>query len=157
MGRRTLATAVCLLCCTMLLSVRSIRSLSMPWREDVITFGHVSAHQRQALETLRDVTSERAVIGSMLNGGAIELHAGRQAVHPAPWTQKELYVWVDALLAQERPFYVLDDGQEMPAVVAYLRDRYAVRPVRVLDLPYFALGGGNLPRLAVLYRVEQAR
>jgi hypothetical protein len=152
-GQRTVGGAVCLFCCAVLIAVRSYRSLSMPWREDVITFGHVSARQRQSLQRLQDITPEEAVIGSMLNGGAIELYAQRQAVHPAPWTDKELYVWVDALLDRERPFYVLDDGQEMPPVVADLERRYAVTPVEMLDLPYFAIGGGILPSPAVLYRV----
>jgi hypothetical protein len=129
----------------------------MPWREDVITFGHVSASQRQALEMLQAITPGDAVIGSMLNSGAIELHADRQAVHPAPWTEAELRTWVDALQSRERPFYVLDDGEEMLPVLERLRAHYVVRPIETLNLPYFALGGGNLPRSAVLYRVEQTR
>jgi uncharacterized membrane protein YjjB (DUF3815 family) len=156
-GRRTVAAALLLVCCATLLAVRSYRTLAAPWREDVITFGHVSASQRRALETLRAITPDDAVIGSMLNSGAIELHAGRQAVHPAPWTEAELRTWVDALQSLERPFYVLDDGEEMLPVLERLRTHYVVRPIETLNLPYFALGGGNLPRSAVLYRVEQAR
>jgi hypothetical protein len=95
------------------------------------------------------------VIGSMLNSGAIELHAGRAAVHPAPWTEDELARWVEGLLARGRVFYLLDDGEEMPAVIERLEKRYSVRPVDILGLPYFAIGGGNLPRSAQLYRVEQ--
>jgi hypothetical protein len=92
----------------------------------------------------------------MLNGGAIELYAGRAAVHPAPWTEPELWRWADALLVQDRSFYVLDDGEEMPAVLDRLRPRYRVRAVQPLNLPYFALGGGNLPRPAWLYAIEPA-
>jgi hypothetical protein len=152
-GRRTVAAALWLVGCAVLLSVRSYRTLAMPWREDVITFGHVSVAQRQALDELRTITPQDAVIASMLNGGAIELHAGRQAVHPAPWTADELFTWVDALSSLERPFYALDDGEEMAPVLERLASRYVLRPVETLDLPYFALGGGNLPRSAVLYRV----
>jgi hypothetical protein len=89
----------------------------------------------------------------MLNGGAIELYAERQAFHPAPWTAEELTIWTDAHLSLGRPFYVLDDGEEMGRVLERLREVYDVQPVQVLDLPYFALGGGNLPRPARLYRV----
>jgi len=106
------------------------------------------------LETLRALTPSNAVIGSMLNSGAIELHADRQAVHPAAWSQRELYVWVDALSLRGQPFYVLDDGEEMAPVLSRLEERYALRQVQALDLSYFAIGGGNLPRQAYLYLVE---
>jgi hypothetical protein len=153
-AKRTVTAALLLVCCAVLISARSVRTLALPWREDVITFGHVSAAQRQAFETLREITSSDAVVGSMLNGGAIELHAKRQAVHPAPWTANEMRLWTDALHARERPFYVLDDGEEMEGVLASLADAYSLRIVARLGLPYFALGGGNLPQTAVLYRVE---
>jgi hypothetical protein len=50
---------------------------------------------------------------------------------------------------------VLDDGEEMPSVIERLAGRYRVRHVATLNLPYFALGGGNLPGHARLYRVEE--
>ena len=89
----------------------------------------------------------------MLNGGAIELYAGRQAVHPAPWTDQELWTWVDGLRDEGRPFYIVDDGEEMAVVLARLQARYEVNEIATLDLAYFALGGGNLPRQVVLYRI----
>lgn len=152
--RRTPGAALLLFCMALLLGVRSYRTLAMPWRLDVITFGHVSATQRRALEALAELTPDDAVVGSMLNGGAIELHARRSAVHPAPWTEDELYAWIEALQAQGRACYMLDDGEEMAAVLARIEARYTLRRVQALELPYFALGGGNLPRKAVLYRVE---
>jgi hypothetical protein len=136
------------------LLARSFRTLALPWRDDVITFGHVSPSQYQGYLALRTLVPENAVIGSMLNGGAIELHAERKAVHPAPWTEDELRLWVDALLTRGKPFYVLDDGEEMRQVLSHLERRFALRPIRTLALPYFALGGGNIPEPAQLYRVE---
>jgi hypothetical protein len=154
-GQRTLLAALLLVCCTTLLLARSYRTLALPWREDVITFGHVRADQARAFSRLRELTPEQAVIGSMLNSGAIELHAGRAAVHPAPWTEEELHRWVEGLWARGRPFYVLDDGEEMAAVIERLEARYRVQPVATLGLPYFAIGGGNLPRSARLYQIEK--
>jgi hypothetical protein len=133
-----------------------VRTLAMPWRDDVITFGHVSAAQRQAFDALRQQTPPEAVVASMLNGGAIELHAGRHAVHPAPWTTWELQRWSEALGARGCPFFVLDDGEEMEMVLSRLSDAYTLRPVAELGLPYFALGGGNLPQTAILYEVQIA-
>jgi hypothetical protein len=152
--QRTPASAIWLVCCMTFLLARSYRTLAMPWRDDVITFGHVNSGQYQGFLELRVLTPENAVIGSMLNGGAIELHAGRASVHPAPWTEDEMRRWTDMLLAQERPFYVVDDGEEMPQVLSHLRRHYSVRPIQALDLPYFAIGGGNIPQLARLYRIE---
>jgi len=151
--RRTPGAALLLVCLTVLLFARSTHVLSMPWRTDVTTFGHVPATQAAAFERLGEWTPENAVIGSMLNGGAIELHAGRTAIHPSPWTDEELYAWTDALLAQGRPFYLLDDGEEMPPLIERMNTRYRLQPVALLGLPYFALGGGGLPRPARLYEV----
>jgi hypothetical protein len=145
--------ALLMICCALFLAARTHRTLAIPWRNDVVTFGHVSASQRHALSRLSEITPQDAVLGSMLNGGAIELYAGRQAVHPAPWTEDELYTWVDGLREEGRPFYVLDDGEEMTVVLSRLRARYEVNEVTALDLAYFAWGGGNLPRQAVLYRI----
>jgi hypothetical protein len=152
--QRTPLAALALVGCAVLLLARSYRTLAMPWREDVITFGHVSAAQHEALDELRALTPADAVLGSMLNGGAIELHAGRAAVHPAPWSEEELCAWVEGLRARGRPFYVLDDGEEMAAVLERLKRHYRLQPVATLELPYFALGGGNLPLPARLYRVD---
>ena len=121
--------ATFLVCCMVMFFARSYRTLALPVREDVITFGHVRADQLRAFQELGTLTPEDAVVGSMLNSGAIELHAGRGAVHPAPWTEEELVRWVEGLLAEGRAFYVLDDGEEMPAVIERLEARYRVRPV----------------------------
>lgn len=152
--RRTLGSALALTCCVILVAARSEQVLGMPWREDVITFGYVRREQMAGFLSLRDLTSEDAVIGSMLNGGAIELHAGRAAVHPAPWTEPELWRWADALLDRGRDFYVLDDGEEMPSVLDRLKSRFQVRPVAEITIPYFVLGGGNAPRPVWLYAIE---
>jgi hypothetical protein len=152
--RRTALAALVVVVCTVFSFARSYRTLALPWRADAITFGHVRAGQLAGFQRLRQLMEEDAVVGSMLNSGAIELHAGRAAVHPTPWTDQELYRWVEALSAQNRPFYVLDDGEEMAGVLTLLERRYRVRPVATLGLPYFAIGGGNLPRNARLYRIE---
>jgi len=153
-SRPTLGKVLAIGCCVLLVTVRSEQVLSMPWRVDVITFGHVRAEQLQGFQTLAERTPEDAVIGSMLNGGAIELHAGRQAVHPAPWTAPELYRWTDALLERGRPFFLLDDGEDMPPVLERLEQRYRLRHLAEINVPYFSLGGGNAPQPAQLYVLE---
>lgn len=138
-------------CCLLLLFARSARSLELPWRDDVITFGYVNRSQLQAFHKLDDMLPPDAVIASMLNGGAIELYSGRLAVHPAAWTKDELLRWSRELAVRELPFYVLEDGEEMTSVVTHLSTTYQLAPVMPLAVPYFAYGGGNLPKQAVLY------
>lgn len=151
--RKTLGGAVLLFCLLVALFARSYQVLALPWRTGVTTFGHVPASQAREFVRLGGRTPENAVVGSMLNSGAIELHARRAAVHPTPWTDQELYAWTDALLDEGRPFYVLDDGEEMPPLLERLEAQYRLRPITTLGLPYFALGGGSLPRPARLYEV----
>jgi hypothetical protein len=151
--RGTPGAAALMLCLLVLLFARSYHTLALPWRQDVTTFGYVHATQAREFERLGQLTPENAVIGSMLNSGAIELHAGRAAIHPTPWTDDELNAWTDALWAAGRPFYILDDGEEMPPLIERLETRYDLQPVATLGLPYFALGGGGLPRAAQLYEV----
>jgi hypothetical protein len=146
-----------LVCCATFLSARSYHALIMPWQDGSATFGHINVDQRRGLETLRAVTPDDAVVASMLNGGAIELYAQRSVVRPASWTEEELGVWVDALATQGRPFYVLDDGEEMAPVLARLRSTYRLCRVQSLNLPYFAHGGGAIARAAELHRVEANR
>lgn len=152
--QRRVSSGILLSCSLLLLLARSYRSLELPWQPDTITFGYLSAKQRSELQTLQDRTPSNAVIGSMLNSGAIELYAKRQSVHPAPWTVEEMRVWLDALAAQNRPFYLLDDGEEFAALRKQIEPFVQLDNVCVLNLPYFAYGGGNLPRTTLLYRVE---
>jgi len=151
---RLVSAAFLVLCCMTLLLARSYRSLALSWQNETITFGYLSAEQRAALDTLARLTPADAVIGSMLNSGAIELYARREAVHPFPWTEEELRTWLHTLAAQNRPFYLLDDGEEQQVVIERLQAQARFVHVGYLSVPYFAYGGGNLPRTARLYRVE---
>ncbi len=139
------------------LAARSYRSLEMPWRTDVITFGYLSAEQRQAFQELDDLLPQNAVVASMLNGGAIELYTGHKAFHPAPWTPEQCDRWIETLQAHGHAVYFLDDGEEMTPILRRLRTTWQIRMVRRLGLPYFARGGGNLPATATLYVVSNAR
>jgi hypothetical protein len=140
--------------CLVLLFARTSRSLEIPWSKDVITFGYVNRAQAQALNRLDDLLPENAIVASMLNGGAIEMYTGHFAVHPTPWTKEELACWISALEKEEIAFYWLNDGEEMASTQAYLQLNYHLNLVARLDLPFFAYGGGNLPRQATLYHVQ---
>ncbi|MBN1581078.1 MAG: glycosyltransferase family 39 protein [Anaerolineae bacterium] len=143
-----------IICCLVLLFARTSRSLELPWRKDVITFGYISRAQSRAFIRLNDLLPENAIVASMLNSGAIELYTGHTAVHPAPWSQQELDRWLDALDKRGIAFYLLSDGEELAPVLAQLELSYQIEFVARLNLPVFAYGGGNLPQSAVLYRIQ---
>ncbi len=138
------ALSVCLV-------LRAMETLAMPANRGFAAFGHLVRAQRDAFARLGQVTPADAVIGTSLNGGAIELHAGRLAFRPAGWTADELMRFVEAA---GRPVFVLDDGEELEAALRALRARYGLVEVARLDVPYYdAVGGGSRNRRAPLYRV----
>jgi hypothetical protein len=133
------------------LVLRAMETLAMPANRGFAAFGHLVRAQRDAFARLGQVTPADAVIGTSLNGGAIELHAGRLAFRPAGWTADELVRFVEAA---GRPVFVLDDGEELGAALQVLRARYGLAEVARLDVPYYdAVGGGSRNRRAPLYRV----
>jgi hypothetical protein len=154
MKKPRLVSSVSILCCLVFLFARTYRSLELPWRNDVITFGYVSRSQYQAFAELSSLIPENAIVASMLNSGAIALYAQRTAIHPAPWTSQDLHRVINHLHTTYRSFYVLDDGEEMAAVLASLQPVYRLEVQGTFELPFFAQGGGNLPQSAVLYLVR---
>ncbi len=145
------ALSVCLV-------LRAMETLAMPANRGFAAFGHLTAAQRPSFDRLRQLTPEDAVIGTSLNSGAVELHAGRLAFRPAGWTRDELACFVDALQAAGRPVFVLDDGEALREALRVLQARYRLVEVARLDVPYYdAVGGGSRNQCAPLYRVGEIR
>ena len=150
-GRRTLV----LLLVLMALSVRTAGTLTLPWAQEVRTFGYVLASEREGYAELGRMVSAEAVVGTGLNSGAIERYAGRETVRPASWSDQEFARFVDELAEEERPFYLLDDGQEMERFLPRLRGRFLLHPLGEFELPTFGLGGQDYERSARLYALEK--
>ncbi|BCX02541.1 MAG: hypothetical protein KatS3mg053_0479 [Candidatus Roseilinea sp.] len=156
LGRLLAITALCAL--SFLFVLRAMETLALPVTRGFGGFGHLVREQRLSFDRLRQMTPERAVIGCSLNSGAVDLHAGRMAFRPAGWTSDELIHFVDALHAEGRPVFLLDDGAELRATLATLRARYALREVGRLDVPYYeAIGGGSQNRRVPLFKIEARR
>ncbi|GIV83054.1 MAG: hypothetical protein KatS3mg052_0061 [Candidatus Roseilinea sp.] len=148
--------AICAL--SYLFVLRAMETLALPVTRGFGAFGYLAREQRLSFERLRRMTPNDAVIGCALNSGAVDLHAGRTAFRPAVWTPDELVRFVDALHAEGRPVFLLDDGAELRASLATLRARYALREVGRLDLPYYeAVGGGSQNRRVPLFEIRVRR
>ncbi|MFN4294776.1 MAG: hypothetical protein ACK4JD_11665 [Thermoflexales bacterium] len=149
-------TAICAL--SYLFVLRAMETLALPVTRGFGSFGHLVREQRLSFDRLRQMTPNHAAIGCALNSGAIDLHAGRMAFRPAAWTPDELIRFVDALHAEGRPVFLLDDSAELRASLATLRARYALREVGRLDVPYYeAIGGGSQNRRAPLFEIKARR
>ncbi len=149
-------TTLCAL--SYLFVLRAMETLALPVTRGFGSFGHLVREQRLSFERLRQMTPSNAAIGCALNSGAIDLHASRMAFRPAVWTPDELIRFVDALHAEGRPVFLLDDSAELRASLATLRARYALREVGRLDVPYYeAIGGGSQNRRAPLFAIEARR
>ena len=138
----------------MTLSVRTRPVLARLFAPHRASFGYLDARQRQAFDEVAALVPEDAVVGSTLNGGAVELYTGRQAFHPAPWTADEFVRFVHLMAADGRTVYLLDDGEEMRPTLEAARERLGVSKVDELFLPYYLLGGDSRDRFVDLYLVQ---
>ena len=136
------------------LSVRTRPMLARLFAPHRASFGYLYARQRRAFDELAALVPEDAVVGSTLNGGAVELYTGRAAVHPAPWTADEFVRFVHLMAAEGRAVYLLDDGVEMQPTLETAHERLSVSPVGELFLPYYLAGGDSRDRFVVLYLVQ---
>lgn len=132
---------------------RTTVTLGLPWREQVLTFGYVTAAEREGLEQLGDLLPPQAVIGASLNAGAIMRYTGHDAVRPAVWQAEAFDRFVQALEREGRPLYLLVDGEEMATWLPTLAGRYDLSPQGILAVPLYGRGGQRLEGTAQLYRL----
>jgi hypothetical protein len=136
-----------------LLLVRGSRSLSLAQASDIDAFGHLNAYQRNGFASIGQDTEHAALIGASLNSGAVELHSQRMTFRPAVWRPDELHTFVDHMLAEGRPVYLLQDGLEMRAPLTAARERYTMQLMGRYDIPFYYTGGGSVGGLVPLYRL----
>jgi hypothetical protein len=117
--------------------------LPIPFGEPQRSFGYLTVEQRAAFEQLASLTPPRAVIGSMLNSGAIELYARRETFLPTLWSAREQDIFFAAMFREGRAIYVLDDSAEMTTLRRQLAERYTLRRISVLDVPLWGILPGD--------------
>ena len=141
-GQR-LAAACGLIVTLFLLLIRVWNILPLPWSELPPAFGYVTAAQRASFDQIAALTPPRAVIGSSLNTGPIDLYAGRETFHPEMWSAQERDVFLAAMFHEGRAVFLLDDSDTTSTARRKLAKDYALRQVAVLDVPLFGAVDGT--------------
>jgi hypothetical protein len=125
--------------------------LSRPWTNYRASFGYVSEDERRGFDALAAATVEPCVVGSSLNGGPVDLYAGRQGFRPAFWTAQELDIFLDEMFRQGTKVYLLDDGEALRDTLEHATAHYRVTPRAQLTVPLF----GDPERISSkLYEIE---
>jgi len=150
---RGFLASLAILSLLLLPAYRTRITLTRPFNSFEATFGFVREEERRAFDQLATYTPPGSVIGTCLNGGPIDLYAGREAFRPGSWTGEELETFLLAMWNEGHEIYILDDSPELASTLAYLSTRYGLRPIVRLDLPLF--GGGKAT--GYLYQVEGPR
>lgn len=101
------------------------------------SFGYVSAEERRAFDLLAGYAVEPCVVGSSLNGGPIDLYAGREAFRPAFWTEEELDVFFGQMFSEGTAVYILDDGEALGPSLDHAEAHYEVVGLVRLGVPIF--------------------
>ncbi len=101
------------------------------------SFGYLSAEERKAFDILAEHTVEPCVVGSSLNGGPIDLYAGREAFRPAFWSEDELDVFLGQMFDDGTAVYILDDGEALLPTLEHARANYDVVSLIRLTVPVF--------------------
>jgi hypothetical protein len=138
----------------LVLLVRTGGTLQLFRATDFDAFGRLNAHQRAGFEHIGQQTEASALIGASLNSGSLELHSGRTSFRPTVWQGDELYTFLDHMMSQGVPVYLLRDGLEMGAPLAAARQRYEFRLVGRYDIPFYYTGGGSRGALVPLYQLQ---
>lgn len=125
------------------LLIRVWNVLPIAWGEPQRSFGYLALEQRAAFEQLASLTPPRAVIGSTLNSGAIELYAQREIFLPTLWSAREQDIFFEAMFREGRSVYLLDDSAEMTRLRHQLAERYTLRQVGVLNIPLWGIVPGD--------------
>ncbi|MGB3903506.1 MAG: glycosyltransferase family 39 protein [Anaerolineae bacterium] len=115
------------------------------------SFGYVSTEERRAFNLLAEYAVEPCVVGSSLNGGPIDLYAGREAFRPAFWTEEELDVFFGQMFSEGTAVYILDDGDALGPSLDHAEAHYEVIGLVRLGVPIF----GDPDRVSgVLYEIR---
>jgi hypothetical protein len=136
--RRHSLGVLILLALLLLPSLRTWHILSRPWGTYRASFGYVTSEERQGFDAVADHTVEPCVVGSSLNGGPLDMYAGRQAFRPSFWTTEEFDVFLQEMFREGTNVYLLHDGEALGPTLEYAQASYRVISIaQPLTVPVF--------------------
>ncbi len=139
----------------MLLLGRTAWVIALPQQESVAVFGHVSALQRQAYADLATRLPEDAVVATGLSSGSVERYVGRDTMRLADWTAGEFDAMLSCLEAAGREVWLLEDGEEVGALLGRLPSGWTTQPAGSYELPAFGWGSEPMARPVRLWAVRR--
>jgi hypothetical protein len=111
--------------------------LPRAWGTYEASFGYVSAAEREGFEEVEQNTVLPCVVGSSMNGGPIDLYAGRDAFRPEFWTQEEFEVFLVRMFEEDTRVYILDDGESLGPILEYAEEHCRVASRAHVEVPVF--------------------
>lgn len=126
-----------------LMLIRVWNVVPLAWNHSQRPFGSLTVEQRVALRQIERLTPPRAVVGSVLNDGAIDLYARRETFIPTMWSAQEQDAFFAVMFREGRAVYLLDDSAGMTTVRHQLEARYTLTQVAVLDVPLSSVLPGD--------------
>jgi hypothetical protein len=122
------------------------------WKRGWASFGYMREENRAAFDRLAELTPPEAIIAASLNAGAITMYTGRDAIRPYDsWTPSEWEVFLEAMRAEGRPIFLLDDGGLMSEFIQEQKGTHRLTPIAELAVPLFYTQGRET---GWLYRLE---
>lgn len=150
--RRKFIFAVGFITTLFLILIRVWNVLAIPLGTPQRSFGYLTTEQRAAFEQIATLTPPRAVIGSALNTGAIDLYARRETFLPAQWSPREQDLFLATMWHEGRSVYLLDDGAEASDVRKNWAHRYTLKQIAILDVPLF--GAASATTSSALWEIS---
>ena len=137
----------------MLLLGRTAWVMALPQQEAVAVFGHVSALQRQAFADLAARLPDDAVVATGLSSGSVERYVGRDTMRPADWTEEEFAAMLSALEEAGREVWLLEDSEEVAALLERIPPGWEPVVEGDYDLPAFGWGAEPIQHNVRLWRL----
>ncbi len=125
--------------------------LPRAWGTYRASFGYVSSEARQGFEEVESNTVQPCVVGSSMNGGPIDLYAGRDTFRPEFWTEEEFDVFLGQMFEEDTKVYILDDGESLGPTLEYAEAHYLVTSGPHVEVPLF---GDPSKVSSVLYEIS---
>jgi hypothetical protein len=137
----------------MLLLGRTAWVMALPQQEAVAVFGHVTRSQREAYADLAATLPDDAVVATSLSSGSVERYVGRDTMRPADWTEEEFAAMLSALEEAGREVWLLEDSEEVAALLERIPPGWEPVVEGDYDLPAFGWGAEPIQHNVRLWRL----